>query len=137
MTSTYPARTVRIKEATLDEYDGKLEDILRGMLLACGCPTNIPVKKISYYDGNIHAKYRVRILLPTKLGMRESRPAGEARTLNAAYHIAILRAITELREHKTDNLLRSVFSHIPHMGVESDLPMDTYRFVRQHPHSAA
>jgi hypothetical protein len=42
-------------------------------------------------------------------------PIGEARTIRTAYHIAILKAITVIREHKTKYLIGSEFAHIPHM----------------------
>ena len=35
-------------------------------------------------------------------------------------HIAVMRAITDIREHKTKELMGSEFIHIPHMEEEDD-----------------
>ena len=64
-------------------------------------------------------------------------PAGEARTTQTAYHIAIMRAITDIREHKTKELMGSEFSHIPHME-EEDYPMlNHFKFAKRKPAEAA
>jgi hypothetical protein len=47
-------------------------------------------------------------------------PYGEAKILTTAYHMAILRAITELREHKTTNFLCSEYSHVTHAEEDDD-----------------
>jgi hypothetical protein len=86
---------------TLDDYDGNLSDILRGILLECGCETHIPVKKYAYYEGRVLQKYKVGIMLPAKLGMSVIMPAGEARIVSVAYKIAMMKAITDIHEHKT------------------------------------
>jgi hypothetical protein len=56
--------------------------------------------KYMYYNGTVLAKCRVGLQLPAELGMNLVMPAREARTIRTAYHIAILKAITEIREHK-------------------------------------
>jgi hypothetical protein len=45
MASTNPSRIVQVWDVTLDEYDGNLSDMLRGILQECRCETHIPVKK--------------------------------------------------------------------------------------------
>jgi hypothetical protein len=86
---------------TLDEYDGNLSDMLRGILQKCGCETRIPVKKYAYCKGGVFQKYRVGIMLPAKLGMSVIMPAREAHTVSVAYKIAVMKAITDICEHKT------------------------------------
>jgi hypothetical protein len=98
----------------LDEYDGNLSDLLRGILQECGCETRIPVKKYAYYEGRVFQKYKVGIMLPAKLGMSVVMPAGEAHTVSTAYKIAVMKAITDIREHKMEKLLGTKFTHIPH-----------------------
>jgi hypothetical protein len=122
---------------TLDNYDGNLSDILRGILLECGCETRIPVKKYAYYEGKVFQKYKVGIMLPAKLGMSVIMPAGEARTVSVAYRIAVMRAITDIREHKTEKLLGTKFTHIPHDEEGEDPCQDSYKFAKRHPHTAA
>jgi hypothetical protein len=86
---------------TLDDYDGNLSDILRGILHDCGCETRLPVKKYAYYEGRVFQKYKVGIMLPAKLGMSVIMPAREACTVSVAYNIAVMKAITDIHEHKT------------------------------------
>jgi hypothetical protein len=120
----------------LDEYDGNLSDLLRGILQECGCETRIPVKKYAYYEGRVFQKYKVGIMLPTKLGMSVVMPAGEARTVSTAYKIAVMKAITDIREHKMEKLLGTKFTHIPHDEEGEDPLRDSYKFAKRHPHAA-
>jgi hypothetical protein len=53
-------------------------------------------------------------MLPAKLGMSMVMPAGEARMVSTAYKIAVMKAITDIREHKMEKLLGTKFTHIPH-----------------------
>jgi hypothetical protein len=69
MARTNPSRTVQVQDVTLDDYDGNLLDMLRGILQECGCETRIPVKKYAYYEGRVFQKYKVGIMYPAKLGM--------------------------------------------------------------------
>jgi hypothetical protein len=80
MAHTNPSRTVQVRDVTLDEYDGNLSDLLRGILQEweCGCETHIPIKKYAYYEGRVFQKYRVGIMLPAKLGMSVIMPTREA-----------------------------------------------------------
>jgi hypothetical protein len=64
-------------------------------------------------------------------------PAGEARTVSVAYKIAVMKAITDIREHKTEQLLGTKFTHIPHDEEGEDPRRDSYKFVKKHPHAAA
>ena len=100
----YPERTTWIQNTTLDAYHGEWTDILRQLLMDCGCPTMIPVKIYSYYDGSIRAKYCIVIKLPTELGLSAAMPAGEARTQMSAFQIAVVDAVTRIRQHKSKEL---------------------------------
>jgi hypothetical protein len=53
-------------------------------------------------------------MLPAKLGMSVIMLAREARTVSVAYKIAVMKAITDIPEHKTEKLLGTKFTHIPH-----------------------
>jgi hypothetical protein len=53
MASTNPPRIVQLQDTTLDEYDGNLANMLRGILQECGCENRIPVKKYTYYEGQV------------------------------------------------------------------------------------
>jgi hypothetical protein len=79
--------------------------VLRGLLLELGCDPRIQVMKYMYYDGTIVAKCRVGLQLSDKLGMSVVMPSGEARTIRTAYHMAVFKAITNIQEHKTKELL--------------------------------
>jgi hypothetical protein len=63
--------------------------------------------------------------------------AGEARTVSTAYKIAVMKAITDIHEHKTEKLLGTKFTHIPHDGEGEDPCRDSYTFVKRHPHAVA
>jgi hypothetical protein len=109
--------------------------MLRGILQECGCETRIPDKKYAYYEGRVFQKYRVGIMLPAKLGMNVIMPAGEARTVTVAYKIAVMKAITDIHEHKTEQLLGTKFMHIPHDKEGEDPHRDSYKFAKKHPHA--
>jgi hypothetical protein len=64
-------------------------------------------------------------------------PAGEACTVSVAYKIAVMRAITDIREHKTEKLLGTKYTHIPHDKEGEDPCRDSYKFAKRHPHAAA
>jgi hypothetical protein len=64
-------------------------------------------------------------------------PAGEARTIRMAYHIVVLKAITEIFEHKTKELLGSEFAHIPHLQEDEDPMLNHFKFARKKPAKAA
>jgi hypothetical protein len=76
-------------------------------------------------------------MLPAKLGMSVVMKAGEARIMSMAYKIAVLKAITGIREHKTEQLLGTKYMHIPHDEESEDPRQDNYRFAKKHPHAAA
>jgi hypothetical protein len=135
MARTRPSSTVQVRDVTLDDYDRNLSDILQGILLECGCETHIPVKNYAYYEGKVFQKYKVGIMLPAKLGISVIMPAGEARTVSVAYKIAVMRAITDIREHKIEKLLGTKFMHIPHDEEGEDPCRDSYKFAKRHPHA--
>jgi hypothetical protein len=101
------------------------------------CETRIHVKKYAYYEGRVFQKYKVGIMLPAKLGMSVVMPAGEARTVSTTYKIAVMKAITDIREHKMEKLLGTKFMHIPHDEEGEDPLWDSYKFAKRHPHAAA
>jgi hypothetical protein len=76
-------------------------------------------------------------MLPAKLGMSVIMPAGEAHTISVAFKIATMRAITDIREHKMEQLLGTKFPHIPHDEEREDPRQDSYKFAKKHPHAAA
>ncbi|KAK1608605.1 hypothetical protein QYE76_032278 [Lolium multiflorum] len=105
MAYTFPKRTLRQVEGWLGDYEGPLTDLLRGMLKELHCETRIPVLKYIYYDGEIVAKYRVSVQLPMQLEMSRIMPYGEAKTFTTSFHMAIFKAILEIRQHKSVELL--------------------------------
>ena len=90
MASPMPERTVRVRDAMLDDYSDEWTDTLRQLLLEFHCDTKIEVKICSFYDGHTLAKYRIGIMLPAKLGLSVRMPYGEARSMTAAYQIAVV-----------------------------------------------
>jgi hypothetical protein len=62
-------------------------------------------------------------------------PAGEACMVSTAYKIAVMKAITDIHEHKTEKLLGTKFTHIPHDEEGEDPCRDSYKFARRHPHA--
>jgi hypothetical protein len=76
-------------------------------------------------------------MLPAKLGMSVIMPAGEARTVSIAYKRVVMKAITDIREHKIEKLLGTKFTHIPHDEEGEDPLWDSYKFAKRHPHAAA
>jgi hypothetical protein len=93
--------------------------------------------KYIYYDGTVLAKCRVGLQLPKALGISPVMPAGEARTIRTAYHIAIMKTITEIREHKIKDLIGSEFAHIPHMEEDDDPTLNHFKFAKRKPAKAA
>jgi hypothetical protein len=64
-------------------------------------------------------------------------PAGEARTVSVAYKIAVMQAIIDIREHKTEKLLGTKFTQIPHDEEGEDPRRDSYKFAKKHRNAAA
>ena len=137
MAYTFPKRTLRKVEGWLGDYEGNLTDLLRGMLKELHCETRIPILKYIYYDGEIVAKCRVSVQLPKKLEMSPIMPYGEAKTLTTAYHMAIYKAILELRQHKSVELLCSEYSHVPHAEEDEDPTLNHLLMAHKHPEVAA
>ncbi|KAK1698284.1 hypothetical protein QYE76_014981 [Lolium multiflorum] len=137
MAYTFPKRTLRQVEGWLGDYEGPLTDLLRGMLKELHCETRIPVLKYIYYDGEIVAKYRVSVQLPMQLEMSRIIPYGEAKTLTTAFHMAIFKAILEIRQHKSVELLCSEYSHIPHAEEDEDPALNHLLMANKHPEVAA
>jgi hypothetical protein len=93
--------------------------------------------KYMYYDGTVLVKCRVGLQLPEAFGLSAVMPAGEARTIRTAYHIAIMKAITDIREHKTKDLIGSEFAHIPHMEEDDDPTLNHFKFAKRKSAEAA
>ena len=132
-----PLRIVRFSESNLKEHFGGWTDILKSLLLALSCATDIPVKIYSYFDGNILAKYRVAIELLEKLGMSIIMPYGEAQSSALAFEIAVVEAITSIREYKSDELKGTIFTIIPFGDIEDRVTYDYITLVKEDPVSAA
>ncbi|KAK1628088.1 hypothetical protein QYE76_002403 [Lolium multiflorum] len=137
MAYTFPKRTLRQVEGWLGDYEGPLTDLLRGMLKELHCETRIPVFKYTYYDGEIVAKHRVSVQLPMRLEMSRIMPYGEAKTFTTAFHMAIFKAILEIRQHKSVELLCSEYSHIPHAEEDEDPTLNHLLMANKHPEVAA
>jgi hypothetical protein len=137
MVGKFLERTVEVREVWLDKYDGDMIDVLRALLSECGCDLRVRAMKYAYYGGTVKAISRVCIQLPAKLGMSVVMPSGEAHNIREAYYIAVFRAITEIREHKTKELIGTEFSHIPQSEEESDPPLNHYKLAKKHPDLAA
>ena len=137
MTSSMPPRIVRVSESNLKEHFGGWTGILKSLLLALSCATDIPVKIYSYFDGNILAKYRVTMQLPEEFGMSIIMPYGEAQSSALAFDIAVVEAITSIREYKSDELKGTIFAVIPFGDIENRVTYDYITFVKEDPESAA
>ena len=124
-----PDRKICMMNASLDDFQGGWTDILRQLLEYFKCSTKLRVKIYIHEDGEIMAKYRVGIMLPTKLGLSVIMPYGEARTLISAYQIAVVEAVTRIREKKSTYLWGTPFMAIPH-GDEGNHCWGT-RYVKQ------
>jgi hypothetical protein len=93
--------------------------------------------KYMYYDDTVLANCRVGIQLPESLGLSVVMPAGEARTIRTTYHIAIMKTIIYIREHKTKDLIGSEFAHIPHMEEDDDPTLNHFKLAKRKPAEAA
>ncbi|KAK1684386.1 hypothetical protein QYE76_045234 [Lolium multiflorum] len=136
MANTFPKRTLRKVEGWLGDYDGPITALLCGMMKELHCDPRIPVIKYTYYDGEILAKCRVSVQLPEKLLMSRIMPYGEAKTITTAYHMGLFKAILEIRQHKSVELLCSEFSHIPHAEEDED-PTLNHLVLAPSPEAAA
>ena len=74
------------------------------MINYLGIETKVVVKSLSYYDGSALAKYRVALKLPSELNMGLKMPYGEVKHVEIAFHIAIVKAITNIRTSKGKEL---------------------------------
>jgi hypothetical protein len=113
MTSSMPARTIRVSESILNFYLGEWIDILRQLLKTLGYSSNVVVKVFSYFNGCILVKYRMVIHLPIELGLHVILLYGEARNSALSYEIAIVEVITSMRANKAKELARTIFMSIP------------------------
>jgi hypothetical protein len=137
MANTFPKRTLRKVEGWLGDYVGPITALLCGMLKELHCDPRIPVIKYTYYDGEILAKCRVSVQLPEKLLMSRIMPYGEAKTITTAYHMGLFKAILEIRQHKSVELLCSAYSHIPHAEEDEDPTLNHLVLAHRSPEAAA
>jgi hypothetical protein len=56
--------------------------------------------------------------------------------MSTAYKIVVMKAITGIRELKTEQSLGMKFTHIPHNEESEDRRRDHCRFAKKHPHAA-
>ena len=56
-----PNHTVIVKDSCLTDHDGDLVEILRQLLVVCGCSPKALVRLYEYSAGRIPLKYRVCI----------------------------------------------------------------------------
>jgi hypothetical protein len=61
-------------------------------------------------------------MLPAKLGMSVIMPVGEACIISVAYKIAVMKAITDIREHKTEKLLGTKWCLVEVGAYSSSIP---------------
>ena len=109
-----PGRTVVVKDYGLDLYQGELVEILNQLLETFSCPPKTLVKISPFYDGEVIAKYRVEILLPSEIGSCYLEPYGESRRSDIAFQIAVLEAITTIHDVKARELVGTIFKAIPY-----------------------
>ena len=136
MTTPLPERIFRRRATTLDEFHGEWTDVLKQTLMDCGCSTRIPVRIYSIHDGRVLAKYRILLLLPAELGLGTVLPSGEALTMSAALEIALVEAVTRIREHKVQQIGPS-FVVVPHDAQGTEPPLNHLSLVRDDPVGAA
>ena len=90
-----------------------------------------------FYDGSEIVKYRVSIPLPREIGSCYLEPYGEARSSSISFEIAILEAITIIRDVKAKELVGTVFTAIPLGDREERETRDHIAFVTKEPELAA
>ena len=132
-----PGHTVIAKESSLDHYQGELVEILTQLLDTFSCPPKSLVKIFAYYHGGVLAKYRVSIPLPPEIGSCYLEPYGEARSSAVAFEIAVLEAITTIRDVKSQELVGTVFTAIPFGDREERENRDHIAFVLKEPKLAS
>lgn len=128
-----PKRKILRKEMSLDQFDDGMTEQLRQLLRAFDCETNLSVRILTHKDGKILAKYEVSIKLPEKLGLMPLLPTGEARNRTAAYHVAVVEAVTAIRERKAKFLVGTSFTSIPHDTIDRELKLDHLTLVKNNP----
>ena len=64
-------------------------------------------------------------------------PYGEARNSVAAYSIAVVEAVTSIREVKAKELLGSEFTYVPYWEIGERVEMDHLSFVKEDPGNVA
>ena len=137
MEFSYPARVPFSEHRYLGDFSGTLTTLLESMLFDLDCDPNIPVRVYTFYDGNLFVKYRIVLRLPRQLGYETVMPAGEARTEIAAYRIAVIKAITTIREDKALELVDTNYNHIPHDSMDREPRVDYHAYVQNKPEEAA
>ena len=132
-----PGRTVIAKESSLDRYQGELVEILTQLLETFSCSPKALVKIFGYYHGGVLAKYRVSIPLPPEIGSCYLELYGEARSSTIDFEIAVLEAITTIRDIKSLELVGTVFTTIKFGDREERENRDHIAFVIKEPKLAA
>jgi hypothetical protein len=104
---------------------------LRQLLKTLGYSSNVVVKVFSYFDGCILAKYRVVIHLPIELGLPAILPYAEAHSSALSYEMAVVEAITSIRNHKAKELAGMIFMSIPFEDFDERVQLDHLTFVKK------
>src|SRR3954470_19420176 len=73
------------------------------------------------------------IMLPKKLGFKGEMPSGEARCMASAYQIAVIVAITMIREQKSQALEGITHTIIPHETSSTEHELDHSTLVQTKP----
>jgi hypothetical protein len=122
---------------TLEDYTGNLTEQLSSLLRAFNYASNIPVKNYTFKDGKLVAKYRVVIMLPEELVEGMPMPNGEGRSQIAAYHEAVVHAMTTIRKVKANQLIGTSFMAIPHEDMLNEVTVNHPTLVKTKPRLAS
>jgi len=126
-------RTYWRQAETVSDFQGIMTEELRSLLRAFGENEDIPVKTFTDREGSRVLKYRVVIMLPDGLAPNPTQPSGESISKLAAYHEALVQALTIIREFKAADLYGTSFMAIPHDGRMSEMPTDHQTLVKNKP----
>lgn len=99
-----PPCVMETQEISFDSLGGPLHDQLRDMLWILGEMESPRMLGTSHYDGNVHAKNVVELILPKTLGLRVSRFSSEARHTHVAWRMVMVNAIISIRQERARSL---------------------------------
>ena len=139
MDTKFPKRTLCIRDSSLGKgvFRGRWAVVLEQMINYLGVKTKVIVKCISYYDGSTLAKYRVALKLPSELNVGLNMPYGEAKHVEIAFHIAVVKAITKIRTAKGKVFEGTLFHGVPSDNYYQELDVDYLTFAKNNPRDMA